>query len=99
LSFEDRTLNCADCQTSFTFTAAEQEFYAKKGFTNDPKRCPECRQAKKQRVGGGREAGGQRQLYPAVCASCGKDTQVPFEPRNGRPVYCSDCFTKSKANS
>jgi CxxC-x17-CxxC domain-containing protein len=36
-------------------------------------------------------------MFPAVCATCGKDTQVPFEPRNGRPVYCSDCYTKSKA--
>jgi CxxC-x17-CxxC domain-containing protein len=31
-------------------------------------------------------------MHPAVCATCGKDTQVPFEPRNGRPVYCSDCY-------
>ena len=42
--------------------------------------------------------GGARQMFPAVCAACGKETQVPFEPRNGRPVYCSDCFAKSKSN-
>ncbi len=98
MSYEDRTLICADCQTTFVFSAAEQEFYAKKGFTNDPKRCPECRAAKKQRVGAGREPGAQRQAYPAVCAACGKETQVPFEPRNGRPVYCSDCYSKVKPN-
>jgi len=80
LSYEDRTLICADCQTTFVFSAAEQEFYAKKGFTNDPKRCPECRAAKKQRVGAGREPGAQRQAYPAVCAACGKETQVPLSP-------------------
>jgi len=34
--------------------------------------------------------------YPAVCAQCGKDTVVPFEPRSGRPVYCRDCFMASK---
>ena len=45
---EDRTLKCVDCQSEFTFTAGEQEFYASKGFTNEPKRCPACRQAKKQ---------------------------------------------------
>jgi len=45
---EDKTLKCVDCQTDFTFTAGEQEFYASKGFTNEPKRCPNCRQAKKQ---------------------------------------------------
>lgn len=95
MSYQDRTLACVDCKTDFTFTAAEQEFYAKKGFTNDPKRCPTCRTAKKQRLGV-QEAGGQRKMFPAVCATCGKETQLPFEPRNGRPVYCSDCYTKSK---
>jgi CxxC-x17-CxxC domain-containing protein len=33
-------------------------------------------------------------MHDAVCASCGKETQVPFEPREGRPVYCSDCYSK-----
>jgi hypothetical protein len=45
---EDKTLKCVDCGADFTFTAGEQEFYASKGFTNEPKRCPTCRQAKKQ---------------------------------------------------
>ena len=31
-------------------------------------------------------------MYPAVCAQCGKDTEVPFQPRGDRPVYCSDCY-------
>lgn len=95
MSYQDRTLACVDCNVEFTFTAAEQEFYAKKGFTNDPKRCPTCRAAKKQQMGG-RERGGQKQMFQTVCAACGIDTQVPFEPRNGRPVYCSDCYTKNK---
>ncbi|MEG2699257.1 MAG: CxxC-x17-CxxC domain-containing protein, partial [Ruthenibacterium sp.] len=38
--------------------------------------------------------GGDRQMFDAVCASCGKSCKVPFEPRNDRPVYCSDCFSK-----
>ncbi|MCL1886121.1 MAG: zinc-ribbon domain containing protein [Dehalococcoidia bacterium] len=95
MSYQDRTLSCVDCGIDFTFSATEQEFYAKKGFTNDPKRCPTCRAAKKQQMGG-REHGGQRQMFQTVCAACGIDTQVPFEPRNGRPVYCSDCYTKNK---
>ena len=43
----------------------------------------------------GYERGGdrpRRQMYPAVCSQCGKDTQVPFQPRGDKPVYCSDCF-------
>ncbi|TET14548.1 MAG: zinc-binding protein, partial [Dehalococcoidia bacterium] len=77
-----------------TFSASEQEFFASKGFTNEPGRCSDCRAARKQQRGGGYGGGGyrQRQMHPAVCASCGKDCEVPFEPRNGRPVYCSDCY-------
>jgi CxxC-x17-CxxC domain-containing protein len=105
MSYADKTLTCSDCNTSFTFSASEQEFFASKGFTNEPGRCPDCRAARKQQRGGsgggysGGSGGGyrqQREMFPAVCASCGKSTQVPFEPRNGRPVYCSDCYSKTK---
>ena len=100
----DKTLTCRDCGQAFTFTAGEQEFFAQKGFTNEPSRCPECRSARKARNGdsfssgyaGGGYGGGyerrERQMYPAVCSSCGKDTQVPFQPSSDKPVYCSDCF-------
>ena len=45
--YEDRTITCADCGQEFTFTASEQAFYAEKGFTDAPKRCKSCRQARK----------------------------------------------------
>ncbi|MDP2729101.1 MAG: zinc-ribbon domain-containing protein [Dehalococcoidales bacterium] len=48
MSFEDKSLHCADCNDTFTFTLSEQKFYAEKGFTNEPKRCPSCRRAKKE---------------------------------------------------
>ena len=54
MSFTDKTLTCRDCGTGFTFTAGEQEFYAQKGFDNEPTRCPNCRRARKlQRNEGG----------------------------------------------
>ena len=37
-----------------------------------------------------------RQLYSVTCASCGKQTQVPFKPSGGRPVYCRDCYMKQR---
>lgn len=46
---EDKTLVCKDCGKEFVFTVGEQQFYAEKGFTNDPVRCKECRIAKKNR--------------------------------------------------
>ena len=51
MSFEDKSLKCIDCSTAFAFTSGEQEFYASKGYTNEPKRCPTCRKAKKQQSG------------------------------------------------
>ena len=48
MSFEDKSLQCSDCGTTFTFSAGEQEFFQSKGFTNEPKRCPQCRRTRKQ---------------------------------------------------
>jgi CxxC-x17-CxxC domain-containing protein len=102
MSFEDKTLVCSDCGNSFTFGVEEQEQFQSRGYTNEPKRCPECRQARKtERYGNGGNSSGYtsaRQMYPAVCADCGKETSVPFEPRQGRPVYCSDCYRKVRVN-
>jgi len=48
MSFTDKSIQCSDCRATFTFTSGEQEFFASKGFTNEPRRCPQCRKAKKQ---------------------------------------------------
>jgi CxxC-x17-CxxC domain-containing protein len=107
-SFTDRELKCVDCGTVFTFTSGQQEFFAEKGFTNDPKRCDPCRAAKKSQQGGGNVrggdqrsnygggGGGQREMHSVVCSACGKPAQVPFKPRGDRPVYCSECFTQHR---
>jgi CxxC-x17-CxxC domain-containing protein len=87
--YKDKTLVCKDCGQEFTFTASEQEFFAEKGFTNEPQRCKACRNARK---GSANSNKGTRQMFDAVCAECGKPCKVPFEPRTDRPVYCSDCF-------
>ena len=94
MSFEDKTLECSDCGNSFTFSAEEQEQFQARGYTNEPKRCLECRQARKAERYGSSGGYRPRQMFPAVCADCGKETEVPFEPSQGRPVYCSDCFRK-----
>ena len=101
MSFQDKSLQCSDCSATFTFSAEEQEFFQSKGYTNEPKRCPECRQARKaERSGGsyGGSYGAPRQMFPATCAECGQSTEVPFQPRGDRPVYCSDCFRKIRPN-
>jgi CxxC-x17-CxxC domain-containing protein len=106
----DKTLTCRDCGASFVFTASEQAFYAEKGFTNEPGRCADCRAARKSQRNGGfaystsddssrSYARSERQMFPAVCSTCGKATQVPFEPRLDKPVYCSDCFKPRERSS
>ncbi len=47
MTFQEKTLTCSDCTKSFTFSAEEQEQFQSRGYTNEPKRCPECRQARK----------------------------------------------------
>ncbi|MBV9440062.1 MAG: zinc-ribbon domain containing protein [Candidatus Eremiobacteraeota bacterium] len=103
--YVDETLNCTDCNAPFTFSAGEQQFFAAKGFTNKPNRCPDCRAARKAQRGGG--SGGssygtsgsygssrpQRQMYQATCSACGNVAEVPFQPRGDKPVYCRDCFS------
>ena len=86
--YEDKTLVCKDCGAEFVFTAGEQEFYAEKGFANEPTRCKDCRIARKNSIRQSRER------YEVVCAECGKIDTVPFEPRQDRPVYCSECYAK-----
>ncbi|MCR4401159.1 MAG: zinc-ribbon domain containing protein [Firmicutes bacterium] len=97
--YQDKTLVCRDCGREFTFTASEQEFFASKGFENEPGRCPECRAARKQASRGGRfgERQAVREMYPAVCSNCGAETTVPFKPHNDKPVYCSECFQSIRA--
>lgn len=89
--YEDKTLTCKECGNEFVFTAGEQEFYAEKGFTNEPQRCKSCRDARK------RAARGDREMFVATCAKCGNEAKVPFEPKDGRPVYCSSCFAEMKS--
>ncbi len=93
----DKTLTCVECGSDFPFTVGEQEFFASRGFTNEPSRCPQCRATRRSQQGGsGGFGGGAREMHPAVCAQYGADTMVPFRPRGDRPVYYSDCFSSMR---
>jgi CxxC-x17-CxxC domain-containing protein len=121
MSYTDKTLVCSDCQAEFVFTAADQQRHSERGYTNEPKRCPDCRSKRRASgpgggggggggggYGGGRSGGGggrggfgggsrgPRELFPTTCAACGKQTEVPFKPTEGRPVYCRECFQSKR---
>jgi CxxC-x17-CxxC domain-containing protein len=106
VTYTDKVLNCTDCGIDFVFSASEQTFFAEKGFASAPKRCASCRSQRRAMAGAGYGGGngggygnggggfsrGPREMFDAVCARCGNETQVPFRPTGARPVYCSDCF-------
>ena len=84
--YEDQNLICEECGKEFIFSAGEQEFYAQKGLQNTPKRCQDCRKARKRKS--------RRKMHDAVCSQCGAQTKVPFEPKEGREIFCKECFAK-----
>jgi CxxC-x17-CxxC domain-containing protein len=101
VALSDKTLICADCGGEFIFTAGEQEFFASRGFQNEPKRCQSCRSTRRSDTrmgggGGGGFGGGSREMHSITCAQCGTEAMVPFRPRGDRPVYCSDCFSRMR---
>jgi hypothetical protein len=54
MSFQNKSIQCSDCGTTFIFSALEQERFASRGYTNDPKRCSWCRAKRKiERYGDG----------------------------------------------
>ena len=79
--YEDKTLVCKECGKEFVFTAGEQEFYAERGFQNEPQRCKACRDARKN------SARGPREYFTATCAACGGAlTLRRTDPRLADPV-------------
>ena len=95
---EDKNLTCVECNTSFVYSADDQQFHASKGYT-EPKRCPSCRSARRNSGGGGGStsysSGGyssygggdsyrqQREMHPATCAECQLDGK--FTPPGHTP--------------
>ena len=103
MSTADITLVCRDCNTRFAFTAGEQQYYATHGLTHQPSRGPACRAQRKANPSASGALGGTiagpnagprapREMYEVVCSSCGRETEVPFQPTAGKPVYCRDCY-------
>jgi len=102
--YQDESIICIDCRSEFVFTAGEQRFYADKGFGSKPTRCAGCRQARKASRGVVHPVSKptmtprlERQMFPATCTACSKETSVPFKPAPGKPVYCRDCFVPRRA--
>ncbi|GAC1353467.1 MAG: zinc-ribbon domain containing protein [Herpetosiphon sp.] len=91
MSFADKTLTCRDCGTAFTFTSGEQEFYAQKGFDNEPTRCTSCRQTRKQSRDGGSGYGGGYSSGGGSYGGGGGGYSSDRGQREMHTVTCSSC--------
>ena len=99
--YTDRTISCLDCGQEFSFTAGEQEFYAQRGFSEPPKRCPSCRAIRKaQRTRatssfeGGGDAGGWRAPAYAGSPAGYSSRDGGYGERRPREMFeavCADC--------
>jgi len=89
MEFLTKTLTCCECSMSFDFSAGEQEFFAAKGLSNEPKRCASCRVLARLKRNGNELAATE-----VECAECHARTLVPFKPTGRKPVYCSACMRK-----
>lgn len=92
MTYQDRILKCAECGQDFVFFSGEQQFYADKGFKNEPKRCSVCRAKSKTN---GNKVGPVH--TETTCSQCGKRTVVPFVPTQGKPVFCRGCMPRRGA--
>ena len=125
--YENITLDCIDCSKTFLFTSGEQAFFAEKGFSSRPNRCPDCRKVRKLLQGNvkpfsslssvapssfshdsssfspssssfspansmPRYQNTERPLFPITCDKCSINTNVPFRPIPGKPVFCRSCY-------
>ncbi len=95
MSFVDKTLICKDCSCEFIFTAGEQEFFHAKNLINVPKRCHNCRILMRVQ----RNGANPDNTACVNCAECGAPTQVPFQPKGYRPIYCGPCFRLKKGQA
>jgi CxxC-x17-CxxC domain-containing protein len=90
---KNKILKCIDCGVEFEFTVGEQEFFQKKGFTHEPKRCSECLAQKKAKYSEKQNINQKKIL--AKCSRCGITFNAPFQPKPGLPIFCRNCLKKN----
>jgi hypothetical protein len=86
--FQDLTLYDKDTGEAFVFTAKEQEFFARQGFTHVPAHSPERRKMlREQRYKG-------KPIFNVACSSCGRVGKITQEPPDLKKVLCEYCFAE-----
>lgn len=100
MELQDKRLQCVDCGTVFIFTVGEQLFFREKHLLNEPKRCRECKAKQVALLPPVPPVPGPKRIdTPVVCSRCGRETTVPFIPRQDRPVLCRECFQSKRSTA
>ncbi|NNM87792.1 MAG: zinc-binding protein [Phycisphaerae bacterium] len=92
MPYEDKTIVCVDCGAEFTFTADEQQRFAERGFTNEPKRCKTCRDTRKAQQGDSGGRGGRGSSSGGRSSGGGGGARgYSAGPRQMFPATCATC--------
>ena len=89
----DVELRCVHCQQIYNYSEREQENNYRRN-QPAPQRCAACRPSRRKMANTNGEA--QTARHEIVCDRCGKADTVPFAPKPGRSVLCSECFGASR---
>jgi CxxC-x17-CxxC domain-containing protein len=88
----DMEIQCVHCKEAFLFTEKEQDSFYRRNMAQ-PQRCPQCRPTRKKLETGATS----NNRYDIVCDRCGRKDSVPFAPKTGRLVMCSECYSASRS--
>jgi CxxC-x17-CxxC domain-containing protein len=93
----DLELKCVQCQQVFNFSEKEQETFYRRNLPQ-PQRCHNCRPTRRKAAQTAANGNGQTR-YEIICDVCGKKDFVPFAPKVGRTISCSECYTASRSRT
>ena len=94
----DLELSCIQCQSNFTFTERDQDFFYQRN-QPQPQRCDKCRPTRKKLAMAAANPDNSPQRYEIVCDRCGKKDLVPFAPKPGRNVLCGNCHQANRSRT
>ena len=93
----DLELSCIQCHLNFAFTERDQEIFYQSN-RPQPQRCDKCRPTRKKLAMAAQSPDGPKR-YEIVCDRCGKKDLVPFVPKIGRNILCSNCHQANRSRT
>lgn len=90
--FTDKEIVCCQCNQPFIFSAGEQEYFAGRSLSHEPKRCQNCRVLERLR----RSGKSANAAFKVNCADCNEPTILPFQPKDDRQAYCNPCWKRKQ---